>query len=88
MGLCARAKSAGVSRGGVMAAVSCPPAVFKARKLYFRPKADTPRAASGNPLIFHDFAPECQKAAQAGAGARHSLKINCVGANRRELARR
>ena len=53
----------------------------------FRPKP-SPRAAPGKPLIFRGFAPECQKARTTGAGARHSVKINRVRSNRRELARR
>jgi len=35
-----------------------PLAVFKARKLHFPSQKRRP----GKPLIFHDFAPECEKA--------------------------
>jgi hypothetical protein len=42
-----------------MAAVSCPLAVFKVRKLHFSLAKTDARAAPGKPLIFHGFAPEC-----------------------------
>jgi hypothetical protein len=42
-----------------MAAVSCPLAVFKARKLHSPLPKPTPQAAPGKPLIFHGFALEC-----------------------------
>src|SRR6266446_3435967 len=65
------------------------PAVFKARKLHFFPYQNRPPGRTRQAIDFSWLRARMpRKLGRAGAGAHPFLKINRVGANRRELARR